>query len=417
MELNFTNFVKLGTNRKLSKYELSVVLEKIPIQSTVYLEWRDYLFFKLNQQNTNRYYKLLNNSGSIVKSGNIFFDGKLEEKTWIEAFRNQSKIIFDKFSKSKTRIKFVINIQGKPNKKREEILSILKAELRNISKTFREPIKVLPTKKGTFELSPLQYYKENIPRRGHEINCFLIEERIILAFTIWVTNPIKDIKQDKERPIRFFTHGTSIKLSRTLVNIAKIPENGVLLDPFCGTGTILLEALKQKIKVIGVDKDPKCIRATKENLNHFSMKFDSKEKMKDKWTVYQKDSREINNIIKEQLDGIVTEPYLGPFLKRLPEREKAQKIINDLEKLYLSVIRQSISKLKKGGLVVFIIPEYRYSKNKKISIDYLTLSKNCSLKLQMESEFFNVELPINIGREHNILNRKLIILQKEGKTS
>lgn len=43
------------------------------------------------------------------------------------------------------------------------------------------------------------------------------------------------------------------KLARALVNLARVPTGGLLLDPFCGTGGILLEAADMGLRPLGGD--------------------------------------------------------------------------------------------------------------------------------------------------------------------
>lgn len=46
-------------------------------------------------------------------------------------------------------------------------------------------------------------------------------------------------------------------LSRIMVNLTMVKENDLLLDPFCGTGSIILEAATMKIRTIGCDLSSK----------------------------------------------------------------------------------------------------------------------------------------------------------------
>lgn len=43
------------------------------------------------------------------------------------------------------------------------------------------------------------------------------------------------------------------KLARALVNLSRVPSGGVLVDPFCGTGGILLEAAHLGMRTVGAD--------------------------------------------------------------------------------------------------------------------------------------------------------------------
>ena len=46
------------------------------------------------------------------------------------------------------------------------------------------------------------------------------------------------------------------ELPRTLINNLEIPQGTAILDPFCGSGTTLLEAQKQGIPSMGIDLNP-----------------------------------------------------------------------------------------------------------------------------------------------------------------
>jgi len=414
MQPTFNTFVKLGTNSDLSKLELSSILEEFSINDLKFQEWKKFLLLNLSRENQNKLVKSLDNSGSIIKLGYIDFEEKIRDlenlKLNINSYLTKT---LKNLSLQKTRkIKVALNIQISEPDVRKNVHSIFKKTLHQVSSDLVIETKIRSPRKESAELSPFQFFKENYNRRGIEITCIAVKSKVFIGHVKWVTNPLKDIKQDEERPVRFFTHGTSIKLARTMVNLSKIKEEDVLFDPFCGTGTILIEGLKQNLHVIGIDKDPKCIRASKSNLNSFSMKFPAKEKMKDKWSVYLLDSQNLDQVIDVEIGGLVTEPYLGPFIKDLPTKETAKDTMDILEKLYSRVLQQSVKYLKTGHRVILIIPEYRYSQEHSVFPDFQKIGMKCGLTLQTESKFFNVKLPIQIGRKHNIINRKLVIYTK-----
>jgi predicted RNA methylase len=58
------------------------------------------------------------------------------------------------------------------------------------------------------------------------------------------------------------------RLARGLVNLVAPPAL-TILDPFCGTGSILLEANAIGIQAYGVDLNPKMTRMSRKNLAHF----------------------------------------------------------------------------------------------------------------------------------------------------
>ncbi|MFH1511468.1 MAG: DNA methyltransferase [Candidatus Woesearchaeota archaeon] len=60
------------------------------------------------------------------------------------------------------------------------------------------------------------------------------------------------------------------KLARAMVNMTGI-KSGVLLDPFCGTGGILIEAALIGLSPLGCDISQKMVDAAKKNLEHFGL--------------------------------------------------------------------------------------------------------------------------------------------------
>jgi tRNA G10 N-methylase Trm11 len=285
MSISFNSFIKLGSNRNLSKAELSQILDSLKIEQVKYQDWKDYLLLNLGKNAQKKLVKKLEQTGSVIKFGNLVFKVGASEKKELKdnLIKFIDEIFVKYFPKRQRQLKLSLNIRTSDETQKSELSEETRKIIRTISQKNSFPVKILPTKKVAYELTPFDYNKENLPSRGVELNLFVIKSQIYFGPTRWVTNPFKDIKQDEERPVRFFTHGTSIKLSRTLVTLANIPFDGVMLDPFCGTGTILIEGLKQGLKVIGVDKDQKCVRSSKTNLHHFSEKYPSREKMKEKW--------------------------------------------------------------------------------------------------------------------------------------
>ncbi|MHA1202814.1 MAG: TRM11 family SAM-dependent methyltransferase [Candidatus Heimdallarchaeaceae archaeon] len=413
MSISFNSFVKLGSNRNLSKAELSQILDSLKIEQVKYQDWKDYLLLNLGKNTQKKLVKKLEQTGSIIKFGNLVFKvGTSEKKELKDSLAKFIDEIFIKyFPKRQRQLKLSLNIRTSDETQKSELSEEIRKIIRTISQ--KNPVKVLPTKKIAYELTPFDYNKENLPSRGVELNLFVIKSKIYFGPTRWVTNPFKDIKQDEERPVRFFTHGTSIKLSRTLVTLANIPFDGIMLDPFCGTGTILIEGLKQGLKVIGVDKDQKCVRSSKTNLHHFSEKYPSREKMKEKWRIHLNDSRKLTDSVKKKVDGVVTEPFLGPFFKRLPQIEEAQFIMKNLERLYTRVLAECKSLLKNGAIILFIMPEYNYPLKRSVYPNVKSICEKTGLTALEESKFFNIKFPVEIGRKHNIIARKLFIFENK----
>ncbi len=74
-------------------------------------------------------------------------------------------------------------------------------------------------------------------------------------------------RRPRDRP---FFHPSSMApmLARTMANLSRCREGELLLDPFCGTGGILLEAGLTGRTVLGSDVKPEMVKGTLRNLDH-----------------------------------------------------------------------------------------------------------------------------------------------------
>jgi len=76
----------------------------------------------------------------------------------------------------------------------------------------------------------------------------------------------------RRRPrARPFFHPAAIfpKLSRALVNFSGVGQGEVFLDPFCGTGSLLLEAHEIGVRALGADRDPRMVKGAMKNMASF----------------------------------------------------------------------------------------------------------------------------------------------------
>ncbi|WP_414468419.1 TIGR01177 family methyltransferase [Methanobacterium sp. ACI-7] len=102
-----------------------------------------------------------------------------------------------------------------------------------------------------------------------------------------------------KRPF-FYPGSMSPKLARGMSNLARVKEGSIVLDPFCGTGGILIEAGIIGGQVVGMDIDEKMVEGTKKNLSYCGI---------NDYRVYQGDARKIKLPFK--VDAIVTDPPYG----------------------------------------------------------------------------------------------------------
>jgi tRNA (guanine10-N2)-dimethyltransferase len=157
---------------------------------------------------------------------------------------------------------------------------------------------------------------------------------------------IRETKIDKKhffnlkphkRPF-FYPGSMSPKLARCMINLSRVKSGDLLLDPFCGTGGILIEAGIIGTRILGTDIDEKMVRGTAKNLEHCGAKD---------FYIFQADARKLD--LEEKVNAVVTDPPYG--ISASTAGEESSTIFRDFLK--------SISKnLLENGLICLASPHY-----------------------------------------------------------
>ncbi|MGI6009654.1 MAG: RsmD family RNA methyltransferase [Methanomethylophilus sp.] len=92
---------------------------------------------------------------------------------------------------------------------------------------------------------------------------FFIEDRVFDA----------DLLRERKVSERPFFSPISLhpKYARALINLTGVKRGGTVLDPFCGTGGIVIEAADMGMKAIASDFDPEMVAGTRENLDFYKL--------------------------------------------------------------------------------------------------------------------------------------------------
>ena len=204
------------------------------------------------------------------------------------------------------------------------------------------------------QLSHVEVIKKNLVENKAEILFCIGRTETWVATTVAVHNPFEFQKRDIYKPNQRKIFGMPPRLARIMVNLSSCTAGKTLLDPFCGVGTILQEALLEKAMVVGMDVNPWCAKAATENLEWLVREYGLKDA---DFRVLQGDvNRLVEKIGQETMDCIVCEPDLGPALRQVPTGPYAEKIIQKLEPLYFGFVEQAFGALKPGGRLVLVTP-------------------------------------------------------------
>lgn len=264
-----------------------------------------------------------------------------------------------------------------------------------------------------------------LSERGAEVIVVSVRDGAYLGRTVWVQPYDEYAKRDMGRPMRDARSGMlPPKLARMMVNLAIADRRGpispklqpatperkrgerdessrpprlpsrlgraeadseaglpssqintdsdfVLLDPFCGSGTVLQEASLLNVpKLIGTDQDGSAIKRTHANLQWLATMTPTMRSSSYSLTLKLADVKMLPHKVGEcMVDAIVTEPYLGPPRTEPLSDEEAGRMQREIGALYRDAFRAFASVLKPGGRVVIVWPVWRTGRCDKVFLE------------------------------------------------
>jgi len=170
---------------------------------------------------------------------------------------------------------------------------------------------------------------------------------------LW-SNP-KDFLQRKPH-MRPFMHPSSLdpKLAKAMVNMLGI-SNGTVMDPFCGSGGLLIEAGLMGFRVVGYDIEKKMLQGCEKNLKHYGIK-DYQLKLKNALTMDK-----YKHIVTDMPYGRNTKDIDNSLYKEFFKRLNAKKAVIGLP---------STVRIPKNGIErEFIVPLHKTLKKRIVVIN------------------------------------------------
>lgn len=254
--------------------------------------------------------------------------------------------------------------------------------------------------------------KKHIIENGLEIIVAYISGKYYIGRTLDVIRNHEFKSRDFERPFQNPKESIPPKIARILVNLTGVHSGDMLLDPFCGIGTILQEASILGIQVYGVDIDRQRVFETVSNLQWINEKYNLQ-----MTNIYDRiltsDSRNLSTKIHVQMDGIATEPILIPPLKKFPSKREAEDMLDIARKSYEEIIPEMVNVLKKGKRLVLVVPYLRTDKHRELSLDLEEVFKESGLVSYRNQDYLNFNYPLRgfSDKDQKVL-RGIYVLEK-----
>lgn len=261
-------------------------------------------------------------------------------------------------------------------------------------------------------LSSAAVEQSGILKNGQEIVLIKEGAKILVGLTEAV-QPFKDWSfRDYGRPERDDYSGMlPPKLARIMINLGRPILSEPLLDPFCGSGTVLSEAVfLGHTQIIGSDVSLEALEATKTNLAWLKEKYPN---LDFRCQLFQGDARKIFEILPDAtVSRVITEPFLGPSRGT----QNQAKVIKDLTELYNEFLLALNRVLKPGGRAVMVWPVFiKGAKKSWLQLDLGNLALVRPLPKDLEQA--NIKLTprqtLVYGRPDQRVWREIAVLQKK----
>lgn len=268
----------------------------------------------------------------------------------------------------------------------------------------------------------------------HKVELLIVRAksgRIIVAESVGAQNISALAARDQKRPkTDAFVGMLPPKLARIMINLAGLPPQlpasapnhrknapinpnpALVLDPFCGTGTVLQEALLEGYDVLGSDLSPKMIDYTAENLAWLQRKFQPRGKI---IALTPGDATKFQWSPGRTIDAVVCETYLGQPFSAPPRPEKLREVAANCNYIITEFLKNLRPQLSSQTTLVLAVPAWR---------DYAGSFTHLPLLNQLENLGYQ---PIPLQRVHDgnliyyrenqVVAREILILSRRDNSA
>lgn len=211
-------------------------------------------------------------------------------------------------------------------------------------------------------------------------------------------------QRDIERPARDARVGMlPPKLAQIMLNLAQVLPDQTVLDPFCGTGVILQEALLMGTRAYGSDIAERMVHMSQTNLSWLAQRYTLPP---DASQLEVTDARVRKWL--PPIDTVVSEMYLGPPLSRLPQTSELDKIRREVSDLLKNTLHNLHAQLVSKTRVVLAVPAW-VKQGSFVTLPVVDLIERLGYTAV---SFKHSEQPLIYAREGQIVARQLLVLER-----
>lgn len=231
---------------------------------------------------------------------------------------------------------------------------------------------------------------------------------VIVAESIGAQNITALAARDQARPkTDAFVGMLPPKLARMMVNMAtssRLQSDGVILDPFCGTGVVLQESLLLGYTAYGSDLSEKMVAYSQENLEWLT----SKNNLSRSFRVEHGDA--VTHAWHRPLGAVVAETYLGQPFSAPPSPKKLVEVRGNCNHIVSGFLKNLGAQLTAGTPLCLAVPAWKDSAG---NFTHLPLTANLE-RLGYRRLSLKTVCPADLlyYRDDQVVARELLLLEK-----
>jgi len=272
------------------------------------------------------------------------------------------------------------------------------------------------TGEGGSPISPAAVAKLRLTTIGRDLVLIAEGGQVHVGATTHVQDADAWSERDYGRPARDDRAGMlPPKLARMMVNLARIPDGATLLDPFCGNGTILMEAAMatKAGTMIGSDIASNQAATIETNTGWLATRGIISRKAASATRVFACDARSISKKLpKASVDTIVTEGTLGPPLRGYEPLAAIETTKRDIEDIWRASLKDWKTILKPGALIVGVWPSFKTDKGlSRVGLDSEIEKLGYRLINPLEG-WDDTNAPLVYHRQGQHVARRIVVLER-----
>lgn len=295
--------------------------------------------------------------------------------------------------------------------------------LKKVVRSLNHSVRVVPNESPALS-SAQTYHNKLADELGIEILIVNAGDNVLIGRVTAVQDIDSYRIRDRERPKRdAFVGMLPPKLAQTIINLAvgmmhaqgepdekplseSTYEESVILDPFCGTGVILQEALLMGYSVYGTDLSKKMVDYSGHNLEWLKKTHS----IKTEGMVRLEEADATEHIWRQPVSVVATETYLGqPLGGQSPSKEKFSEIVHETNSVIRGFLQNISSQLSEGTRLCVAVPVWFLGSEPT----HLPVIDELASMGLIRHTFSHAVAPLMYHREDQITGRELLVLTKE----